>query len=96
MSNGGNLNLKLRDIGMNQKSKELALEPERSEKEAARILGCAPATLKKSRVTGRLFGVAAPRFKKKGKKVTYTDSVISEFNSQFELHANTAEYAGTA
>lgn len=48
------------------------IKPRNCSKEAAHILGCHDDTLRKSRSTGYLFGVPAPRHIKTGHTVKYT------------------------
>ena len=61
-------------------------------KEAARILNCAVITLHMSRTKGKLFGLPAPPFLKRGKngRVFYKHSTLEKFNAQFHEQANTA------
>ena len=61
--------------------------------EAAAFLNCSPYTLRLSRSTGKLFGVAAPHYKKRGRSVTYSTDSLKEWESQFEEIANTAQGA---
>jgi|GEM_PF-1005830 len=58
---------------------------------AAKYLGCAPTTLRKSRVTGELFGCPAPVFLKMGRAVRYQGTAIAAFLEQFAPSRNTAE-----
>ncbi|MEH6559569.1 MAG: hypothetical protein V7708_17370 [Oceanicoccus sp.] len=57
---------------------------------AASFIGCAPSTLKISRVTGRLLGRAAPQFIKYGKKVVYDRDTLQVWIDQFGTRNNTA------
>jgi hypothetical protein len=57
----------------------------------ARIIGCAPYTLRCSRCTGTLFGVDAPKYIKRGKKVFYRRETIESWLAQFSEQRNTAE-----
>ncbi len=61
------------------------------EKKAAKILDCAPSTLRKSRVTGVLFGKPAPPYVKRGRKVDYNVPTLHKFNAQFHEQENTAQ-----
>ena len=61
--------------------------------EAAAFLNCSPYTLRLSRSTGKLFGVIAPPYKKRGRSVTYSTDSLKEWESQFEEIANTAQGA---
>lgn len=54
-----------------------------SNKESSVYLGCAPTTLKQSRVTGLLFGMPAPAFLKMGYNVRYKLTTLDEWTSQF-------------
>jgi len=57
---------------------------------SATFIGCAPTSLKLSRVTGTLGGVAAPMYRKIGRKVVYDLTVLVEWLEQFENQPNTA------
>lgn len=61
-------------------------------KEAAAYLDCAAITLHQSRCSGRLFGMSAPPYIKRGKngRVFYKLSTLEKFLSQFTERANTA------
>ena len=52
--------------------------------EAARILGCAPQTLRISRCTGTLFGRLAPDFLKIGRSVRYRIDRLDTWIAQIE------------
>jgi len=58
---------------------------------AARVVGCANNTMRKSRSTGILFGRPAPRFIKRGYRVFYKIPTLKKFNSQFYEQKNTAQ-----
>ena len=60
-------------------------------KEAALYVGCAPNSLKQSRVTGLLFGVPAPAFLKMGYNIRYKLATLDEWLSQFSEKQNTAQ-----
>ncbi|MEH6559584.1 MAG: hypothetical protein V7708_17445 [Oceanicoccus sp.] len=62
--------------------------------EAAVFLSCSPYTLRLSRSTGKLFGVTAPPYKKRGRTVAYSTESLKKWESQFEEVANTAQGAG--
>jgi hypothetical protein len=61
--------------------------------EAAAFLNCSPYTLRLSRSTGKLFGVSAPSYKKRGRSVIYLTERLKEWESQFDEIANTAQGA---
>ncbi len=52
--------------------------------EAAPQFGCAPATLKQSRVSGVLHGKPAPQYIKLGKTVRYKSTTPKVWLAQFE------------
>ncbi len=61
-----------------------------TEKEAANeLIGCAPQTLRISRCTGKLMGVAAPEYIKIGRSVRYKRETLEKWLSQFEEQATT-------
>lgn len=60
-------------------------------KEAAVYIGCAPNSLKQSRVTGQLFGVQAPAFLKMGVSVRYKIGTLDDWLDQFAEQSNTAQ-----
>lgn len=65
-----------------------------STKEAARLLGFSPATLRNSRWTGMLAGVPAPAFLKLGaKSVRYQRTALTEWIEQFSGCTSTAHHA---
>ena len=66
-------------------------KPFQSTLEAAITLGCSPATLRMSRVTGTLLSKAAPRFVKRGRKVDYKREELEKFIAQFPDCDNTAQ-----
>jgi hypothetical protein len=51
--------------------------------QAADVLGCAESTLRKSRVTGRLFSVPAPPHRKLGKKVVYDPAALLDWIDRY-------------
>lgn len=59
---------------------------------AAAQLNCSNSTLKKSRHTGKLSGVDAPRYVKRGRRVFYDPDVLDEWQRQFNSYQNTSEY----
>jgi len=63
---------------------------------AAIFLGCSPRYLRKSRVTGELFGKPAPKFIKRGRKVDYTIRELRKCRDQAQEYENTAQYPSTA
>lgn len=62
-----------------------------SNKEAASYIGCAPNSLKQSRVTGQLFSLPAPAFLKMGSSIRYKVTTLDEWLSQFSEKKNTAQ-----
>jgi hypothetical protein len=58
--------------------------------EAAAFIGCAPSTLKISRVTGKLLGRTAPEYIKFSKKVVYDRDALQTWLDQFGTRNNTA------
>ncbi len=64
--------------------------PRLNNNQAAAFLGLSTATLKHSRVSGTLAGVAAPTYRKLGRKVVYDRAVLEEWLDQFEQQSNTA------
>lgn len=64
-----------------------------SEVQASHYLGLSPATLRKSRTTGVLSGVAAPKYLKLGRRVFYPLAGLDAWLSQFDPVANTTEAA---
>jgi len=62
--------------------------------EAAKLIPCQSSTLKKSRHTGNLFGVTAPQYQKRGRRVFYQLSTLREWLGQFSTYNNTSQYAG--
>ena len=61
-----------------------------NETQAAAFLGFQPSTIRKSRSTGLLAGVPAPRYLKLGKRVLYQVSVLNDWLGQFPEIQNTA------
>ena len=57
--------------------------------DAAEYLGVSAYSLKLSRCTGLLCGVAAPKYKKIGRLVRYEPGVIGSWLEQFEPQQNT-------
>ena len=72
------------------------IKPRYTTTQAADFLGCASSTVKKSRVTGQLFGSPAPKFMKLNRRVVYTHADLEAWLDQFHTHRNTAEYGGAA
>lgn len=64
-----------------------------SEAQASQYLGFSPATLRKSRTTGELGGVAAPKYLKLGRRVFYPLAELDAWLSQFDPVSNTAQAA---
>ena len=58
----------------------------------AAFLGCADATLRKSRVTGTLLGRPAPAYRKVGRKVLYDRETLIAWLEQFEPQRSTAAH----
>jgi predicted DNA-binding transcriptional regulator AlpA len=58
-------------------------DPLLNDKEAARLVGSTPNSLRQSRYTGLLFGVPAPRFIKLGRSIRYRLSEILAFRELF-------------
>ncbi len=65
-------------------------KPRFCNKEAADFIGCAPSTLKISRVTGVLLGERSPPFIKLGKKVVYDRETLQSWIDRFGTKNNTA------
>lgn len=64
-----------------------------SSKEAAEYLGFADVTLRNSRYTGMLAGVAAPAFRKLGRKsVRYERTTVAAWLAQFGERASTSAH----
>jgi len=59
--------------------------------EAANYIGCSEVTLRKSRGTGCLFGVDAPKYIKMGKNVRYKLSTLDEWFNQFTEQSSTSD-----
>ena len=57
--------------------------------QAAEFLGVSAYSLKLSRCTGSLCGVASPTYKKIGRLVRYEPAVIMQWLAQFEPQHNT-------
>ncbi len=64
-----------------------------SEAQASLYLGFAQATLRKSRATGELGGVPAPKYLKLGRRVFYPLAELDAWLSQFDPVSNTAQAA---
>lgn len=60
-------------------------------KEAAVFLGYAEKTLRDSRVTGKLAGVTAPLYTKRGKYCIYEESDLNQWKSQFKKITHTGQ-----
>lgn len=58
--------------------------------QAAQFLGCAPSTLKGSRVTGKLLGRSAPEYIKYSRKVVYEQPTLQIWLEQFGTRSSTA------
>jgi len=58
---------------------------------AARVVGCADNTMRKSRSTGMLYGRPAPAYIKRGYHVFYRMPTLIEFNKQFREQQNTTQ-----
>tara|TARA_R110002060_G_scaffold78202_1_gene90967 strand:+ start:1845 stop:2096 length:252 start_codon:yes stop_codon:yes gene_type:complete len=54
------------------------------EKEASLIIGAATPTLRKSRCTGELFGLPAPKYLKLGRTIRYQASVLNDWLESLE------------
>jgi len=65
-------------------------KPRYSTGQAAAFIGCAPSTLKISRVTGTLLGSKAPPYRKLGRKVVYDRDALQAWLEQFGTRTNTA------
>ncbi len=59
--------------------------------EAANFLGFAPYTLRRSRSTGKLAGVTAPKYRRIGRKITYPPPWLVEWRDQFKPQNSTAQ-----
>jgi len=71
---------------------KLKKDPFLSTEQAAELLDCAKQTVYQSRTSGKLFGLKAPRFIKKGRQVFYRQSTLEKFISQFKEYDSTAQY----
>lgn len=58
---------------------------------AAKYLGIPEATLKKSRSTGILYGIATPPYRKVGNAVFYEYKKLDEWMSKIPVFANAAD-----
>jgi len=68
------------------------MEKAMSTNQAALVLGVSHHTLKHSRVTGKLGGHPAPKFRKVGRKVIYFAKDLQEWIEKFmPAYGNTAE-----
>ncbi|MAO59918.1 hypothetical protein ASALC70_00030 [Alcanivorax sp. ALC70] len=63
------------------------------DKAAAHYLGTTPATLRKSRVTGSLWGFPTPEFLKFGRRVIYERETLDVW---FQTHARRCRNTGEA
>lgn len=59
------------------------------EKDAAKVLGTTPSTLKFSRHSGILFGHPAPKHLKMGRSIRYRLASLTSFLDQFQERRNT-------
>ena len=64
--------------------------------DSAGLLGCSPHTLKISRHTGKLFGVAAPAYMKMGYNIRYKVETLQAWMDQFQEQSSTSENIGGA
>lgn len=79
---------------MKAQSKVLKITPRAcNTKEAAKYLGVAETTLKQSRSTGTLFGIATPAYKKVGHSVIYEISSLDKWLDELPEYKNTADEA---
>ncbi len=62
-------------------------------KETALLIRCSVSTLKKSRLTGEMFNVTAPPYKKMGKSVRYDKAEVQAWLNQFKSQTSTAQSA---
>lgn len=60
--------------------------------EAAAYLGYADATMRDSRVTGKLCGVDAPLYQRIGSRVFYDQDQLDAWMQQFPMTRHTGEY----
>ena len=60
--------------------------------QVAALLDCCKQTIYQSRCSGKLFGVKAPRFLRKGKRVFYRQSTLEQFMANFQEYDSTAQY----
>ena len=65
--------------------------PRMDDKTASAYLGTTPATLRKSRVTGTLWGFPTPEYLKLGRKVLYERKVLDAW---FKAHARLCKNTG--
>ncbi|MBE0470216.1 MAG: helix-turn-helix domain-containing protein [Methyloprofundus sp.] len=79
---------------MKSQSKVIEITPRAcNSKEAAKYLGVAETTLKQSRSTGTLFGIATPTYKKVGHSVIYEFSSLDKWLDALPEYKNTADEA---
>lgn len=57
------------------------------EKEAALIIGAATPTLRKSRCTGKLFGLPAPKYLKLGRTIRYQSEALNDWLESLEKYS---------
>jgi hypothetical protein len=57
------------------------------EKQAALIIGTATPTLRKSRCTGKLFGLPTPTYLKLGRTIRYKVSVLNDWLESLDQYA---------
>ncbi len=58
---------------------------------AALHIGASPHSLKRSRRTGKLWGVKAPEFKKAARKVIYLRATLDKWVDELPTYQNTAQ-----
>ena len=70
-------------------------KPRFDDHEAAAFIGCSAYTLKRSRTTGTLLGVASPKYSKMGRMVRYERVTLEEWLGQFPEYQNTCSWRNT-
>jgi len=70
--------------------KDVQLQPHLDTHESANHIGLASNTVRISRVSGTLCGVAAPPYRKLGRKVIYDRVILDQWLDQFSNQPNTA------
>ena len=60
-------------------------------KEAAEFLGYAEKTLREARITGKLAGVTAPPYTKRGRYCIYEKDDLNKWNGQFKKITHTGQ-----